>query len=77
MAHWNPPHPNHAEPRKPTVVPHAKPAPAATTSAKPTTKTRLQIAAVETDDSANKSFDPYNSGTFDSRHTWERVNRKK
>lgn len=25
---------------------------------------------------ANKGFDPYNSGAFDVRHTWERVNRK-
>ncbi|MGE0113892.1 MAG: hypothetical protein AB7T07_03245 [Steroidobacteraceae bacterium] len=27
-------------------------------------------------DTGNKGFDPYNSGAFDRRHTWERVNRK-
>lgn len=51
--------------------------PVAPAGADATRKTSLELLEDwELDTADNKGFDPYNSGAFDFRHTWQKVTRK-
>ncbi len=80
MAFWKPSRPKLVEPAvtsattpvspiKPVIQPPPK-------------KPRPDLSVLdETDDEAadtrNRGFDPYNSGAFNAKDTWQRINRKK
>lgn len=61
------------EPLRPVTAPPATPI-----ARKPANKPQPRRLELEDPkaDSARKNFDPYNSGVFDRRHTWEKVTRK-
>lgn len=54
------------------VAPSARPAAKAPASA----VNRLPPAPSQTPAPKRKDFDPYNSGSFERRNAWERVNRR-
>lgn len=67
------------EPPQPATAPIAMPIVARKPAVKPLGK-RIETKRLELEDSkadlATKGFDPYNSGVFNRRDTWERVTRK-
>lgn len=75
MAFWKPSHPKSpvsgAVKQTPVAPPVRQKTDAKSTPRK--TDKHLQDAV----DDPNKGFDPYNSGTFNAKHTWSRVDRKK
>ncbi|MFT3807376.1 hypothetical protein [Arenimonas sp.] len=61
---------------KPATPASVRPSRATATNGKAKTLELAEDSGNPAVKSSNKGFDPYNSGVFDSRRTWERVIRK-
>ncbi|MGC3980488.1 MAG: hypothetical protein QM808_04430 [Steroidobacteraceae bacterium] len=68
-------------PLKKTTAPQpqdsSKPTADAPVDAKPSDLQLLDEVQEQMKAAINKGFDPYNSGAFDFRHTWQRIDRRK
>jgi hypothetical protein len=78
---------NDIKPAKPAPPGAESPTPTRASDSKPTTTDqhkpadksglKLQDETLENEPAGKPGFDPYNSGAFDFRKTWNRVNPKK